>query len=110
MGINAEWRTDRGYDNILIVDDADNTVTQAVEADPQLLTDFLNEMTGLDAWRNGRSVDAKKRDPNAWGELVVARASSGAVLDMDPELFWDGIYTWFRSRGIDPNIMVRPGR
>jgi hypothetical protein len=20
---------------------------------------------------------------------------------MDPELFWEGIYSWFRSRGVD---------
>jgi hypothetical protein len=24
---------------------------------------------------------------------------------MDPELFWEGIYLWFRSRGVDPHPM-----
>jgi hypothetical protein len=31
----------------------------------------------------------------------MVRASSGEVLQMDPERFWDGIYEWFRSKGVD---------
>jgi len=26
---------------------------------------------------------------------------------MDPELFWEGIYLWFRSQGIDPHPLRR---
>jgi hypothetical protein len=27
------------------------------------------------------------------------------VITMDPELFWEGIYLWFRSQGVDPHPM-----
>ena len=89
-------------DALLVVDD-DNTVRQAVGADPTVLRDFLNDMAGLATWRQGPSVAADKRNPAAWGELVIARAKTGEVLTMDPELFWEGIYLWFRSRGVDPH-------
>jgi hypothetical protein len=46
-------------------------------------------------------VPEDKRDPAAWGHLVIARGASGEVLTMDPELYWEGIYAWFRSRGVD---------
>ena len=104
MAVRVEWRT-RGEmdDTLLVVDDDDNTVRQAVEAAPTVLRDFLNDMAGLDTWREGPSVAEDKRSPAAWGELVIARATTGEVLTMDPELFWEGIYLWFRSRGDDPH-------
>ena len=90
-------------DTLLIVDDDDNTVHQAVQAAPTVLHDFLNDMAGLDTWRQGPSVAADKRSSAAWGELVIARATTGEVLTLDPELFWEGIYLWFRSQGVDPH-------
>jgi hypothetical protein len=90
-------------DTLLVVDEDDNTVRQAVEAAPAVLRDFLNDMADLDTWRQGSSVAADQRNPAAWGELVIARAKTGEVLTMDPELFWDGIYRWFRSQGVDPH-------
>jgi len=108
MAVRVEWRT-RGErdDTLLVVDDDDNTVCQAVEADPTVLRDFLNEMAGLDTWRQGPSVAQDKRSPAAWGHVVMARAKTGEVLTMDPELYWDGIYLWFRSRGVDPHPLRR---
>ena len=94
-------------DTLLIVDDDDNTVRQAVQADPTVLRDFLNDMAGLDTWRQGPAVAEDQRSPAAWGELVMARAKTGEVLTMDPELFWDGIYRWFRSQGVDPHPLRR---
>jgi len=94
-------------DTLLVVDDDDNTVRQAVQAAPTLLHDFLNDMAGLDTWWEGPSVAEDKRNPAAWGELVIARAKTGEVLTMDPELFWEGIYLWFRSRGVDPHTLHR---
>jgi len=108
MAVRVEWRT-RGDmdDTLLVVDDDDNTVRQAVQAAPTLLHDFLNDMAGLDTWWEGPSVAEDKRNPAAWGELVIARAKTGEVLTMDPELFWEGIYLWFRSRGVDPHTLHR---
>jgi hypothetical protein len=108
MAVRVEWRT-RGEmdDTLLVVDDDDNTVRHAVQATPTLLHDFLNDMAGLDTWREGPLVAADKRSPAAWGELVIARAKTGEVLTMDPELFWEGIYLWFRSRGVDPHSLRR---
>jgi hypothetical protein len=94
-------------DTLLVVDDDDNTVRQAVEAAPTVLRDFLNDMAGLETWREGPSVAEDKRNPAAWGELVIARAKTGEVLTMDPELFWEGIYLWFRSQGVDPHSLHR---
>ena len=90
-------------DTLLVVDEDDNTVRQAMGATPLLLQDFLNDMAGLGTWREGPAVATDKRSPAAWGQLVIARAKTGEVLTMDPELFWDGIYRWFRSRGVDPH-------
>ena len=108
MAVRVEWRT-RGAmdDTLLVVDDDDNTVRQAVQAAPTVLRDFLNDMAGLDTWREGPAVAEDKRSPAAWGELVIARAKTGEVLTMDPELFWEGIYLWFRSQGVDPHPMRR---
>src|SRR5574341_250740 len=106
MAVRVEWRT-RGDmdDTLLVVDDDDNTVRQALPAAAPVLRDFLNDMAGLDTWREGPSVAEDKRSPAAWGELVIARAKTGEVLTMDPELFWEGIYLWFRSRGVDPHLL-----
>jgi hypothetical protein len=108
MAVRVEWRT-RGEmnDTLLVVDAGDNTVRQAVPAAPTVLQDFLNDMVGLDTWRQGPAVAEDKRSPAVWGELVMARAKTGEVLTMDPELFWEGIYLWFRSRGVDPHVWRR---
>ena len=86
---------------------AENMVRQGLGADPEVLRDFLNNMADLDRWRSLHPVDNDKRNPGAWGELVMARAPTGEVITMDPELFWEGIYFWFRSRGVDPHPMRR---
>jgi len=108
MAVRVEWRT-RGEmdDAVVVVDVADNTVRQGLAADPEVLRDFLNEMADLDLWQSLHPVSDDKRHPEAWGELVIARAQTGEVLTMDPELFWEGIYLWFRSRGVDPHPMRR---
>ena len=36
-------------------------------------------------WRRQSSA------PEEWGELVIARSESGDVLDVDPQLYWEGI-------------------
>ena len=60
-------------------------------------------MTGLDTTVKGLEVDADQRDPEQWGKLVLTRLPTGEVVHVDPEPYWDGIYYWFRSRGVDPH-------
>jgi hypothetical protein len=98
--MSAEWRTDGESDTVLIVDEG-NQVQEAVRANPQVLSTFLNSVGDLAAWQGERDVPEDKRDPAAWGRLVIARGPAGEVLTMDPELYWEGIYAWFRSRGVD---------
>ncbi len=107
MAARIEWRTKgKGDDALLYVGEFgedDNTVLRTWDADSVLLTDFLNDMVDLDMKVVGLEVDADQRDPEQWGSLVLSRAASGEVLDVNPEPYWDGIYYWFRSRGIDPH-------
>jgi hypothetical protein len=99
VALTAEWRTNGENDAVLIVDD--ETVREVVPANPEVLSKLLTETGDLEAWRGGQSVASEQRRPSAWGHLVIARAGTGEVLDMDPERFWNGIYQWFRSRGVD---------
>ena len=111
MAQRMEWRTmGSNEDSILVIDEDKNAVDRAQEATPAVLRLFLNDIVDIENLQGGVSLDDKDRDPDAWGELIMARAQSGEILDMDPELFWDGIYTWFRSRGVDPNLMIPVGR
>jgi hypothetical protein len=70
-----------------------------------VLQSFLNDMMDLESRRSEEAVVNGQSDPDAWGELVMARAQTGEVLDLDPELYWEGIYNWFRSRGVDPHAI-----
>ena len=96
----CEWRTDGELDTVLILDEG-NQVREAVRADPEVLATFLNSVGDLAGRHGERGVPEDKRDPAAWGRLVIARGPAGEVLTMDPELYWEGIYAWFRSRGVD---------
>ena len=101
MALSAEWRADGEVETVLIVDDEDNTVRRALAAGPRVLSNFLTDMGDLSTWQDGQPVDGDKNSPAAWGDLIISRASTGEVITMDPERFWDGIYFWFRSRGVD---------
>lgn len=101
MALSAEWRSLGESDAILIVNDEDNTVREALAANPALLSRLLTDMGELSAWRGSETVDGDQRNPSVWGDLIIARAATGEVITMDPERYWDGIYAWFRSRGVD---------
>ena len=104
MGLQIEWRRRaEGDDALLAVEAESNTVLTAWKADPVLLTDFLNDMAGLTAHEGRDGVDMSQRDPDLWGALVIARSENGDVLNVDPQLYWEGIAYWFRSRGEDPH-------
>ena len=107
MVARIEWRTKgKGDDALLYVGEFgedSNTVLRTWDADSDRLTDFLNDMETLDTVVVRLEVDADQRDPEQWGKLVLSRGRGGEVLHVDPEPYWDGIYYWFRSRGIDPH-------
>jgi len=107
--LSAEWRTNGENDAVLIVED-ENTVREVLPANPEVLSKLLTETGDLSAWHGEQAVEGDKREPSAWGQLVIARASTGEVLTMDPERFWGGIYEWFRSRGVDYDTPVPPRR
>jgi hypothetical protein len=100
MALSAEWRTTGLFDSILLVDD-EHQVCEALEADADRLSTLLTDMHGLQTWRGTRAVSDDRIDPETWGHLVISRAQTGEVITMDPERFWNGVYAWFRSRGVD---------
>ena len=110
MALTAEWRSNGESDAVLIVDDADQTVREAMPANPEVLSRLLTNTGDLSVWHGDRPVEADKRTPSAWGDLVIARAQTGQVLNMDPERFWNGIYLWFRSRGVDYDTPIEQVR
>jgi len=104
MGLRIEWRSRaEGDDSLLTVDEQSDTVVEAWPADTLLLTDFLNEMTTFEKRPEQNGVRGAQRDPDEWGALVIARSDAGDVLDVDPQLYWEGVAFWFRSRGEDPH-------
>jgi hypothetical protein len=101
MTLQAEWRTDIVEGDSLIVVDDSRRVRAALTADAARLSRFLTDMGELSTWTSDEPISDVGELPESWGRLVLARADSGEVLTMDPELFWDGIYHWYRSRGVD---------
>lgn len=101
--MRIEWRYRNPDDALIVVDEEGRTALDVWEFDRALLSDFLNQMTSLDAHSRQRIVDDSRRDPQEWGGLVIARTDSGDVLRIDPELYWDRVAHWFRSEGGDPN-------
>jgi len=108
MTARIEWRTKgKGDDALLLVrefGEAGDTVLKSWDADSGRLIDFLNEMADLDTATGNLETGVDERDPDQWGELVLSRAQPGGdVLEIDPEIYWDKIYYWFRSHGRDPH-------
>ena len=114
MELRIEWRTTGDTGNSLVfIDDDSNSVRRVIDGDAnkggnRALSVFLNDLLDLDTgWEESQIADAK-RDPASWGHLVMARANSGEVLEMDPVLFWHSISIQFRLRGTD--AWVQPHR
>jgi hypothetical protein len=97
MTSHVEWRTGRAGDSLVVVDD-DDRITAACAADAAVISRFLTDMVAV-----GDDTGPPLAGPatGSWGALVLARADTGEVLDMDPELFWDRVHALFRSRGVD---------
>ncbi len=111
MAFRIEWRRrSEGDDTILVIEEGSNDVVKTWQADTDLLQDFLNDMVAFDPSpaadgdrKTTNGVDSTHRSPQAWGELVMARAEDGEVLRIEPGPYWEGIAFWFRSRGRDPH-------
>jgi hypothetical protein len=106
MALNVEWRINHGADAIVVVDRNEGSVAEALTPDAGVLREFLAVTGNLERWRGWtgwHAVDRSDRDPDAWGELVIGRKDDGEVIEMDPELFWQAVHRWFRSRGVDYN-------
>jgi len=101
MTWTAEWRTKGdSIDAVFLLDDK-GSVREAFSATQSTLSRFLTQMGDLESWRGESPIGGDRLNSEAWGQLIMARASGGEVLEVEPELFWHGIYMWFRSRGVD---------
>ena len=103
MALSVEWRVRDGADALLLVDSGATAVSEA-PPDEGMLKSYLAVTGTADAWRawgSWRPVGDRGRDPEEWGELVLSRADTGEIIAIDPELFWERVHRWFRSRGVD---------
>src|SRR5438067_11516712 len=102
--MSVEWRLGDGEEALLLVDESQGRVLAHARAEEDLLKGFL-AVTGRGdiwrAWTAWQPAGDEHRDVDTWGELILSRADSGQVLAIAPELYWDGVYRWFRSRGVD---------
>ena len=104
MALTAEWRTKGELVDAVIILDDKGAVREALPASQAVLSRYLaQQVDDLETWRGELPVDGDKRHPEAWGELVIARAGDGEIIVVEPELFWQGIYVWFRAHGVDYN-------
>jgi hypothetical protein len=104
--MKVEWRVRDGADAIVLVDPSAESVAAFARPGENELKAYLAVAGNLERWRDSISWQAaagETRDPTFWGQLVLSRDDDGDVLYIDPELFWDGVYRWFRSRGVDYN-------
>lgn len=102
--MSVEWRLRDGADALLLVDASESAVSEVAPPDEAMLKSYLAVTGNVDAWRSWtawRPVDGEGRDPEEWGELVLSRADNGDIISIDPELFWERVHRWFRSRGVD---------
>jgi hypothetical protein len=102
--MSVEWRLRDGLEALLLVDDSQGGVMAQARPDEEALQSFLAVTGTGDVWKTWaawNAVDNERRDPEAWGELILSRADTGEVLTIAPELFWESVHRWFRSRGVD---------
>ena len=107
MTPRLEWRHGPAGD-ILVIIDADGHVGDALAADASLISAFLTTMHDIGLDRTA-SIPVDGRSHESWGDLVLSRASSGEVIEVDPELYWDRIHRLYRSRGVDFDSQIMRG-
>ena len=102
MNKYVEWRVGSQGDTLVLVD-PDRGVSNTLDADADVLKEFLAVPADLEQWQewSGWREENDQRDPEAFGVLAIRRSEAGDVDFVDPEVFWDGVRRWFRSRGVD---------
>ena len=105
MALSIEWRKGVFDETILIVEE-ETLVRAILAATAERLSKMLTTPGELSTWSSDRPLEPEEHDPAVFGELVISRAEAGQVMWIDPERFWDGIYKWFRSRGVDYDTAV----
>jgi hypothetical protein len=108
MSRSVQWRTRGNLVDAVLVLDEQGSVLHAIPATPLVLAQFLTDCAELEAFALNDSLETS--DAAEWGQLVLARGAAGEVLEVEPELFWHGIYAWFRSRGVDFDAPEQPSR
>ena len=104
--MSVEWRFHQDADTILLVDGGSQVESIVAAPDGAALKAYLAVTGNLARWQqlmDWRPTDGNSREPNTWGELVLSRAEGGEIIFLDPELFWERVYSLFRSRGVDYN-------
>lgn len=101
MTLRGEWRSNSGSDVVLIVENETEAVREIIAATPGVLSKLLTLPGDFTDWQGRSGSNGEAHAPADWGKLVIARANTGEIITMDPELFWEGVYFWFRSRGVD---------
>ena len=98
----VEWRVGEGAD-VIVALDPDGGVSQVIAPDVDVLQAFLKVTSDWQLWQGwtGWREAGGKRDPAAWGVPALRRTEAGDVDFVDPEVFWEGVRRWFRSRGED---------
>jgi hypothetical protein len=107
MTARIEWRSkSTGDDALLFVGDygeVSDTVLKVWDANATTIADFLNDMETLDTVFTGLESTIDQRELQQWGQLVLGRTPEGDILYINPELYWDAIYYYFRAHGTDPH-------
>ena len=108
MVTSVEWRVSYGTDAIVVVDGGALRVSEVATLDEDVLKDYLTVTGDLNSWRKWRGWQTVEGDddPEAWGDLVLGRSDDGEVFYVNPDLYWEGIRRWFRSRGTDPSASL----
>jgi hypothetical protein len=101
--MSVEWRLRDEEETLLLVDASERVVSETSPPNQEMLNSFLTVSATVDVWKGWpgwRPVDGGSQEPERWGALVLSRADNGSVISIDPELYWERVYHWFRSRRV----------
>lgn len=86
--MRVQWRTNSGYESVLVLDDDGTIQTAFSPATNEEALSTLQSLEGLDDWRGNEFPDpADNVSPDGYGDLVIERDEDGRVLSLDVERF-----------------------